>query len=123
MNLSNHHNTNWYDFLRHKVNSFIKWDLVRFFHDNPHTRDTAENIAKYISRDTKVVERELQGLVMAGVIDQEHLPQTELYALCDDAAIRALIDDFMIACHDREFRVQAIQQVIQGMQFTPRHDF
>ena len=34
-----------------------------------------------------------------------------------------IISEFMDACHDREFRVQAIHEVIKGMQFTPRHDF
>ena len=59
----------WEDFLKHKVNSFIKWDLVRFFHDNPHTADTADNIAGYIGRDTKTVQRELDSLVEADVLD------------------------------------------------------
>ena len=35
------------EFLQTKVNSFVKWDLVHFFHDNPHTTDTAENIARW----------------------------------------------------------------------------
>ena len=34
-----------------RINSFIKWDLVRFFHDNPHTADTADSIARYTGRD------------------------------------------------------------------------
>ena len=25
------------EFLKTKVNSFVKWDLVRFFHENPNT--------------------------------------------------------------------------------------
>jgi len=29
----------------------------------------------------------------------------------------------MRACHDREFRVKAIQHVIAGLGFTPHHDF
>lgn len=40
------------DFIRTRVNSFIKWDLVRFFHDNPHTTDTTENIARYTGRES-----------------------------------------------------------------------
>ena len=54
------------DFVKNKVNSFIKWDLVRFFHENPHTADTVENIAKYAGRNVTAVEPELEELVDSG---------------------------------------------------------
>jgi hypothetical protein len=115
--------TNWYDFLRNKVNSFIKWDLVRFFHDNPHTKDTAENIALYTGRDPKTIERELNGLVAVEVLKTSKINGRMIYSLTEDRGMRQLISDFMDACHDREFRVKAIHHVIRGMQFSPRHDF
>jgi predicted transcriptional regulator len=116
-------NINWYDFLRSKVNSFIKWDLVRFFHDNPHTRDSVENLARYTGRDLKTIERELNGLVAAEVLRTDEVGAVKIYSLTDDTEIRHLIGSFMEACQDREFRVKAIHHVIRGMQFTPRHDF
>ncbi|GAB4520246.1 MAG: hypothetical protein OHK0046_30210 [Anaerolineae bacterium] len=111
------------NFLHKKINSFIKWDLIRFFHDNPHTRDTAENIARYTLRDSKTIERELEGLVKGQVITVEEIAGFRIYALTDDPDVRKVINDFMEACHDRQFRVEAINRVIQEMQFTPRHDF
>jgi hypothetical protein len=113
---------NWYDFLRNKVNSFIKWDLIRFFHDNPHTKDTAENIAHYTGREKKTIERELDDLVAVKVMRIEEVAGLKIYQLTDDADMRHLINAFMDACHDREFRVKAIHHVIRGMQFSPRHD-
>jgi len=116
--------TNWFDFLRNKVNSFIKWDLVRFFHDNPHTHDTAERIAEYTGRDRRTVERELEGLTESGVLSVSNLPNgIRVYRLTEDAEMVKLIGEFIDACHDREFRVKAIHHVIRGMQFSPRHDF
>lgn len=116
--------TNWFDFLRNKVNSFIKWDLVRFFHDNPHTRDTADRIAEYTGRDRRTIERELEGLVESEVLSVTILASgVRVYQLTDDAAMVKLIGEFIDACHDREFRVKAIHHVIRGMQFSPRHDF
>ena len=56
------------DFVKTKVNSFIKWDLVRFFHENPHTADTVENIAKYAGRNVTAVEPELEELVDNGIM-------------------------------------------------------
>lgn len=111
------------DFLRNKINSFVKWDLVRFFHDNPHTKDTLENIACYTSREPQVIARELDELVTVGVLVVEDISGVRVYRLTQDTAVREIIDQFMVACNDREFRVEAIHQVIEGMQFTARHDY
>lgn len=112
-----------HDFLRTKVNSFIKWDLIRFFHDNPHAKDTAENIARYTGRDVRTIERELNSLVSTNVLQAEEVADLKVYKLVDDQGIRDTIGRFMDACHDRQFRVEAIYHIIRGMQFTPRHDF
>lgn len=115
--------TRWQQFLRQRVNSFIKWDLVRFFHDNPHTADTAENIAHVVGRDTKTVYRELDGLVKSEVLIIESVEGQSIYRLSTSDEVRQQIREFVAACHNREFRVSAINQVIHGMGFTPRHDF
>ncbi|MDX1991342.1 MAG: hypothetical protein SF029_03075 [bacterium] len=111
------------EFLRQKVNSFVKWDLVRFFHDNPHTKDTAENLARYIGRDVRSIERELNGLVEADVLGCETISGLTIYELADDDVTRQTIEQFIEACHNRDFRVEAIHHVIREMQFSPRHDF
>ena len=104
-----------HDFIRYRVNTFIKWDLVRFFHDNPHTKDTAEAIARYVSRDSETVGRALRGLVDSDVLTQENHNGVEVFALASDEAVRDLVGSFMEACHDRQFRITAIRQVIKGM--------
>jgi len=113
----------WENFLKHKVNSFIKWDLVRFFHDNPHTADTADNIAGYIGRDTRTVQRELDQLVEADVLDAGVVSGIMIYRYSSNPESRNLVSEFVNACHNREFRVRAIQHVIHGMSFSPGHDF
>ena len=102
-------------FLQTTVNSFIKWDLIRFFHDNPHAADTAANIARYIGRDSHTVEEELAGLVDAGVLKQNEVPGTRIYALSSNPDVRAVVDEFLLACSDRQFRVKAIYHVIRAM--------
>ena len=103
------------DFIRTKVNSFIKWDLVRFFHDNPHTTDTAEGIARFTGRDVRTVEPELRQLVDARVLDATELNDLTVYTLATSPELRRLINTFVLACDDRQFRVKAIYHVIQGM--------
>ena len=103
------------DFLKNKVNTFVKWDLVRFFHENPNTTDTAENIARYAGRDVSTIEVEMDELVGAGVLDRQRIGDLTVYSLIDNPTMRALVDRFILACDDRQFRVKAIYHIIRGM--------
>jgi hypothetical protein len=103
------------EFLKTKVNSFIKWDLVRFFHENPNTTDTAENIARYAGRDVAIIEVELDELVGAGVLERQRIGDLQVYSLVGDVEMRSLVEQFIRACDDRQFRVKAIYHIIRGM--------
>src|SRR5512135_450658 len=73
------------EFLKTTVNSFIKWDLVIFFFENPHTTDTIDNVARYIGRDATVIKADLEALVRAGVLDQHASGTLMVYSLTKDA--------------------------------------
>ena len=103
------------DFVKTKVNSFIKWDLVRFFYENPHTADTVENIAKYAGRNTDAVKPELEDLVESGIMDKKLLDGIPIYTLAEDETMRSLVNQFILACEDRHFRVKAVYHIIRGM--------
>ncbi len=103
------------DFVKTKVNSFIKWDLVRFFYENPNTADTVENIAKYAGRNTGAVRPELESLVESGVMEKRAVEGTSIYSLAANQQMRELVDRFILACEDRHFRVKAVYHIIRGM--------
>ncbi len=102
------------DFIKNKINSFIKWDLVKFFYQNPNTTDTAENIAKYIGRNEESVQSELETLVDNKVLFRALLGQTIVYSLANDKTTRALIEQFIQACGDRHFRIKAVYHILRG---------
>ena len=102
------------EFLQTKVNSFVKWDLVRFFHDNPHTTDTASNIARYAGRSVETIQAELAELARDGVLEENHLGEMTVYSLAPDRQIRELLAQFVRASDDRQFRVKAIYHIIRG---------
>jgi hypothetical protein len=103
------------DFVKTKVNSFIKWDLVRFFYENPNTADTVDNIAKYAGRNSAAVKPELEDLVRSGVMDRREMEGMSIYSLVDNQQMRELVDRFILACEDRHFRVKAVYHIIRGM--------
>jgi len=102
------------EFLQTKVNSFVKWDLVRFFHDNPHTTDTADNIARYAGRSIEAIRAELAELAQDGVLEENQLGDMVVYSLAPDHQIRKLLEQFVKASDDRQFRVKAIYHIIRG---------
>ena len=102
-------------FLQEKVNSFVKWDLVRFFHDNPHTTDTADNIARYAGRSVDAIHTGLAELARDGVLDKSQLGGMTVYSLASDSRIREVLGQFVKASDDRQFRVKAIYHIIRGM--------
>ncbi|MBI3359677.1 MAG: hypothetical protein HY023_01030 [Chloroflexi bacterium] len=101
-------------FLKAKVNTFIKWDLVRFFHENPHTSDTAENIARYAGREATAIAAELADLAESGILVSHPLGNLPIYSLTGDARTLDLIARFVAACDDRQFRVAAIHYIIRS---------
>jgi predicted transcriptional regulator len=102
------------EFLQTKVNSFVKWDLVRFFHDNPHTTDTANNIARYAGRSVETIQAELAELARDGVLEENQLGEMTVYSLAPDRHARELLARFVRASDDRQFRVKAIYHIIRG---------
>jgi hypothetical protein len=101
------------EFLRRKVNSFVKWDLVRFFHENPHTTDTAENVARYAGRNLETIRLELAELAEDGVLERNQLGPMVIYSLSSSVEVRSLLDRFVEASTDRGFRVKAIYHIIR----------
>ncbi|MDY7079941.1 MAG: hypothetical protein SXV54_23925 [Chloroflexota bacterium] len=102
------------EFLQTKVDSFVKWDLVRFFHDNPHTTDTADNIARYAGRSVGAIRNELTELAQDGVLEENQLGDMTVYSLVPDSQTRKLLEQFVRASDDRQFRVKAIYHIIRS---------
>ena len=102
-------------FVQSKVTSFIKWDLMRFLHENPHTLDSAANIARYTGRNVNDVRPELDELVETNVLHKRQLNDMAVYSLSSDEGTRQLIGDFVAACQDRSFRLKAVYHIIKNM--------
>jgi len=100
-------------FLETIADSLVKWDLIRFFNDNPHAIDPAQTIAHFSSRETRDVERQLDALVDAGALNIRLVSGTKAYMLTTDAQMRARIQRFLQACDDKQVRLQAIRYVIR----------
>lgn len=102
-------------FIQNTANSFVKWDLIRFFHDNPHAVDAPEQLARFISRDVNEIEDELEALLAQNVLRLRVISNVKLYSLTPEPVIRAVVSRFLHACDDRIFRAKAIRVVIDNL--------
>ncbi len=100
-------------FVRQVANSFVKWDLIRFFNENPHAVEHAEILARYISREVRDIEPDIEGLLESAILRVRVVSGVKAYSLTTDAATRALVSRFVQACDDKRFRLVAIQHVMQ----------
>lgn len=103
------------EFVRNKVNTFIKWDLLKFFHENPNTADTAENIARYVGRSATAVKSEAQQLGESGLMEMRLVDDLPIYTLTRNQETKQLVNQFLRACEDRNFRVKVVYHIIRGM--------
>lgn len=102
------------EFLQTTIDSFVKWDLISFFYDNPHTTDTAENIARYAGRSADAIRADLAELAEAGVLQETDVGELTVYSMSKDPETRELLESFMEASDDRQFRVKAIYHIIRS---------
>ena len=117
------------DFVKTRVTSFIRWELLRFLYENPGTADSAENIARYTGRSVDTVRPELDELVETGVVTRR-VPgcagaspadiasadpmSAAIYSFDPDQETHHLIETFVNACQDRQFRIKAVYHVIKN---------
>jgi hypothetical protein len=103
------------DFVKTRANSFVKWELMRYFDQNPHTADTAETVAGFIGRRQTVVKAALEALVESGIMRKKDLSGATIYSLAKDEQIRTLVDRFVLASEDRHFRIKAVNHILPGI--------
>jgi hypothetical protein len=103
------------DFVKTNANSFVKWELMKFFDQNPDSTNTAENIANCIVRKISVVKPALDELAESGILKGEILNGVSVYSLGSDGYSRTLVNKFSLAFEDRYFRVYAVNQIIPGL--------
>jgi predicted transcriptional regulator of viral defense system len=100
-------------FVNQYVDSFIKWDLMRFFHENPHTIDAVDNIARYIGRDAEAVGKELAELAERGFLERVLMENLTVYTLTSDMGMQKKLARFMYASEDQELRSKIIFRLLR----------
>ncbi len=101
-------------FIKKHVVSFARWDLIKFFHENPNTQDTAENLARYIGRRVEKVAEELGPMVAEGILSRSSQGGHSVYSLTREASTLAIIGRLVEASRDRTFRMKLVYHILRA---------
>jgi DNA-binding transcriptional ArsR family regulator len=102
-------------FLKERVTSFVKLDLIRFLHENPVSRTTVTQIAEEIGLDEVSIEEVLQEMAAAGVVAVAQEGRGTFFRLTGETEQRRLVARFAEACEDSQFRTKVIFHIIRSM--------
>lgn len=73
------------------LDSFVKWELLRFFQDNPSITARVEDLARYIGRDETEVKPAVRALVNAGFAKSIENEDGQVYGQTGDESVRLLV--------------------------------
>ncbi|MCD6553401.1 MAG: hypothetical protein DRI52_06485 [Chloroflexi bacterium] len=82
-------------FVERYATGLLKWDIITFFGQNPHTHDTALNIAHFIGRNPRAVMLDLGDLAILGLLRQTRANGEIVYHLTSDRVLRGAILRFV----------------------------
>ena len=102
------------DFVKQHVTTFTRWDTLRFFHENPYTQDTAENLARYVGRSPDVIRQEAQEMAEEGIFRSLGRGEHTVYLLTEDTDTRRLIASLVEAARDRNFRMKLVYHILRA---------
>jgi hypothetical protein len=101
-------------FIRRHVRSFPRWDLLKFLYHNQGTRDTVENLARYIGRQVERVEAEVTLMTKEELLCRDEQGSDVVYALTQDPETLALIGQLVSASQDRTFRMKLVYHILRA---------
>jgi len=97
------------------LDSFVKWELLRFLHDNPDMAATVEELARYTGRDETELKPAARALAVAGLLKQKEVGSECAYSLTADDTLRRLISHLIQGyLADRLVRLAISNQILRA---------
>jgi len=103
------------------LDSFVKWELLRFLHDNPNLEAAIEDLARYTGRDETELKPAARALYAGGLFQQGEEEFGYTYSLTSDEKLRRLIDHLVEGfVADRLVRLAISSHILKAHRETTR---
>lgn len=103
-------------FVEEYVDSFITWDLILFFHENPYTVGSPSSIAMSIGRLGSDIEPYLEKMADKTILSHEFRAgdtAEAIYAYKPEPDFEKMVMEFKRALKDRASRLIIVSKVLQ----------
>ncbi|MBN2027859.1 MAG: hypothetical protein JW854_13980 [Actinobacteria bacterium] len=103
-------------FVDEYVDSFITWDLILFFHENPYTVGSPSSIAMSIGRLGSDIEPFLERMTEKSILSHEFRAgdgAETIYAYKPEPEFEKAVIEFKRALKDRASRLIIVSKVLQ----------
>lgn len=96
------------------MNSFTKWDLIKFLHEHPDSFFSLQELSESLRRSQEQLQRDLNSLTLAGICQQKTKGIGEFeYQFTRDASLRQQVEDFFRYCKTEQGRIKAVCQILK----------
>ena len=103
------------------LDSFVKWELLRFLHDNPGLEADVEDLARYTGRDETELKPAARALYGAGLFRQGEGETGYTYSLTSNAKLREFVDELVKGfVADRLVRLAISSHILKAHKETTR---
>lgn len=104
-------------FIKDYVNTFVKWELVQFFHSNQNQTYTLNSLSRRLNRSSKTLKTEILELVNKGLLIESENDDKTFRLVNQETenykAVLALMDRFVEFCKSREGRLRVIYKILK----------
>lgn len=101
------------DFLKQYLDSFITWDLLLFFYNNPSTSETLSSLSVRLGRNEDEVLPTLHSMTAKGILEKKKDGAGEIYCYFPGAELQKKIEEFVQALESRDKRLAILTHVLQ----------
>jgi DNA-binding MarR family transcriptional regulator len=101
-----------HSFIEQYVDSFIKWDLVAYFHYNAGARGTPEEIAGKLGRKTEDIKEALEMLDKKGLLSHQG-DAGDIYFYQAPPDLKEKVTSFCEALEDRDKRLEILAKLLR----------
>ncbi len=106
-------------FIKNYVDSFVKWEIIQFFHSHQLQIFSVAELARQINRPAKTLKSELHDLSTKGFLAETQEDQEIIYSFepgekqAGDQELGVLLDQFIEFCKTREGRLRVIYKILK----------
>lgn len=97
-----------------EITSFVTWDVVRFFVESEQEEGTLDEVAEAVGRAPADMLGAVNDLVRAGLLGRRGGDDATHYVLTQERRRRDLVERFVAATHDRDFRLKVIYHLLRA---------